>query len=429
MKTASGFPREYRVPASQDFTRNIKDPYQVNDGESKGISLIHSLVKIRDFPSGTIPDTINPRSHEKINLNSKIPQAIAETLREQPEVFHLLNRGCLIIAKEAWYDNKTKMLHFVVEDENDHGMVDGATTDKVLAELKKEVSQADFGTLREDEIPDYFKTAYLHLEIVAGDINQELRIRLADARNTSLQVKEFSLEDLGGGFEWLKEIIEQSEFRGKIRYRENEPKPVDIRTVLALLTLFHPRWIKLNKDPIVAYTGKGAVLNLYIDPEEKEGFKKLAPVVLHILKLYEFLHVEFKTQYQKAYGTNGVGAKLGRRKEVRYIDDEKRAKELPLTGKRTKYVLPDGWLYPLLGSFRTMLAWPKNGKGEVKWATDPFEFFLQRGSELVEILVEGSKELGQNPNATGKSRRVWVNLRDKVENWLLKERILQLENE
>ena len=119
----------------------------------------------------------------------------------------------------------------------------------------------------------------------------------------------------------------------------------------------------------------------------------------------------------KAYGR---GAKLGRRKEVRYIDNPKKSKVLPLTRQSTQHVLPDGWLYPLLGAFRILLEWPKRSNCDVKWAISPFQYFDNHGTELVMDIVEQSAELGSNPNATGKSRMLWSGLKTKVENHMLK---------
>jgi len=426
MSTAVKYPHEYRIPVSQEHVRSIKDPHL------QSLTTLHAIVKVRDLPNGKIPDKINPRSHEVIKMGSRIPEAIQGALEESPELFHLLNRGCLILAKKAWYDNQSKILHFVIESENDYGMVDGATTDRVLEILKKGVSSADFDSLKGDEIPEHFKNAYIHLEIIAGEIDQDLRIKLAGARNTSVQVKEFSLEDLKGNFKWLQAILNKSKFRDKIRYKEGEPNPVDVRVVLALLTLFHAQWLKLKKDPIVAYTGKGTVLDLYTNTDKEkgwqEGYEKLAPVVVDILELYDYIHIEFQKAYKTAYGVDGARAQLGRRKGVTFIENKAKARELHLSGNRTQYVLPDGWLYPLLASFRMLLEWPKGGRGTVKWAKDPYTFFSQHGHELVYFLIERDEELGRNPNATGKSKGVWLGLRDKVKTQLLEERISQLEN-
>jgi len=412
MAKSSQLPREYRIPVLQDYVRSIKPPH------CEDLIAIHAFVRIRDLGNGTIPDKINPRSHEVIKINTRVPKAIKESLEEESMFFHLLNRGCLILAKKAWYNNQSKTLHFIIESDDQHGMVDGATTDRVLALMKKEAAMADFSTLEEEEMPDFFQDSYIYLEIIAGDIENGLRLKLAEARNTSMQVKEFSLEDLGHGFDWLKKVLERSELMGRVRYRENEPKPVDVRTVLALLTLFHPQWEIHDKDPMVAYTGKGRVIDLYRKDDWRESYEKLAPVTVDILKLYDYLHINFQRQYMKAYGR---GSKLGRRKEVRYIDP-KRAKILPLTRQTTQYVLPDGWLYPLLASFRILLDWPKSARNKVKWQADPFKFFDKHGPELVMDIVEQSQELGNNPNAAGKSRMLWSGLKTKVENRLLKSK-------
>ena len=409
MTNHSNHPQEYRIPVSQDHIRTLKNPHD------ESLSIIHAFVRVRDLANGKIHDKINPRSHEDIKWNGRIPSAIRDSIQDDPRLFHLLNRGCLILAKKAWYDNQSKLLHFFIESIDEHGMVDGATTDRVLANLKKEISSADFTSLREEEIPEYLKDAHIHLEIIAGDLTSDVRVKLADARNTSEQVKEFSLEDLGRGFDWIKEVLEKSELRGRVKYRENEPKPVDVRTVLALATLFHPGWEANNKEPMVAYTGKGTVIEIYRKEDWKVGYEKLSPVLVDILKLYEYIHAKFQEQYVKAYGPK---AKLGLRKEVRFI---KGGKELPLTGISTNYGITDGWLYPLLGSFRMLLSWPKNGRGEVKWAVNPFDYFNQHSSELIQDIVEQSEELGSNPNATGKSRMLWSNLKTKVEMRRMKE--------
>jgi hypothetical protein len=131
-------------------------------------------------------------------------------------------------------------------------------TDRVIRNVKRGVSAAEFEKLTEAEIPDYLKQAFVHVEIISGSLT-EMLVPLTRARNTSNQVKEFSIENLGGGFNWLKDVIEGSQFRGRVRFRENDPEPVDVRTVLGLLTLFHPKWNEIGKEPIVAYTAKGSI--------------------------------------------------------------------------------------------------------------------------------------------------------------------------
>jgi hypothetical protein len=402
--------REYRFKVSPEHIRSFRDPH------NESLHIHHAYVPVRVFHHGKLPDDVNPRSHE--NLSGRVPEAIDKSLRETPEWFHLLNRGLLVLAQQAWYDNKTHLFHVIIESPQEGGLADGATTDRVLRDAKQAVSAADFDTLAETEIPDFLRDAFVHVEVISGEIG-EMLVPLTGARNTSNQVKEFSLENLGGGFEWLKEEIEAYVFGGRVLYKQHDPQPVDVRTVLALITMFHHKWDEIKKEPVVAYTSKGSILDYYRDEAWRPGYEFLRPVVVDILRLYEYIHIEFQTQYDSYKATLGMGSKLGKRtKEIRYSN--KKPFKLPLTGWETKYFIPDGWLYPLLASFRQLLAFPKNGHGTVKWVTDAQKVFDEFGHEFVADIVEQSYALGQNPNATGKSRPLWNNLRTKMELYRMK---------
>src|SRR6202162_2270311 len=398
----ASFPHTYRFHVSQELVRSITDPH---DGD---ITIHHVWIPVAQFKREMLPDDINPRAHEE--MTGRIPQVIERSLIENPTEFHLLNRGELILAESCRYDNHNKVLEITISSKEDGGLADVGTTDRVLARAE-EAAGRRHSTFTEEQVRESLETAFVHIEVISGNVREKL-VRLAGARNTSNQVKEFALENLGGGFEWLKEVIEASEFRGRIRYRENNPEPVDIRTVLGLLTLFHPKWNDLGKEPVVAYTSKGTILDYYRDADWRKGYETLRPVVVDILRLFDYIHGHFQEQYVKYKKLEGKGSKLGRLTEVRY--SEGRAFKLPLTQRETKYVLPDGWLYPLPGAFRMLLRFP-GGKGQVEWLTPPQEFFDERGFEFVADVVEQSDSLGKNPQSTGKSRPLWNNLKTKME--------------
>lgn len=407
MPSASATPsREYRFSVSPDLVRSFDDPH------IEGLHIHHAYVKIRTFPHGKLPDDVNPRSHE--NPTGRVPSLIEDSLKDHPKWFHILNRGLLVIAQRCWYDNKTQTFHVLIDSPDAGGLADGATTDRVLAKAKRVATLADFESLTEREIPEHLKEAFVHVEVISGEFDDML-VPLTGARNTSNQVKEFALENLGGGFDWLKEVVEASEIRGHVRYRENDPEPVDVRTVLGLLTLFHPKWNEEGKEPVVAYTNKGAILDYYREPEWRASFESLRPVVVDILRLFDYVHVRFPDQYEKYKNNQGIGSKLGARKEVKYANGKRKPFKLSLTNQETRYFIPDGWLYPLLASFRMLLVFPKSGRGQVKWLTEPEAFYDKNGHELVGDIVEQSESLGRNANATGKSRPLWNNLRKAME--------------
>lgn len=398
----SEFPHVFRFRVPQELVRSLVDPH---DPE---ISIHHIYIPIAEFKREMLPDDINPRSHEE--PSGRIPQAIERSLLESPTDFHLLNRGELILAQSCRYDNHNKTLEITIHSKEDGGLADGATTDRVIAQAEQAALRRN-SPFTAEQVEDSLNKAYVHIEVISGNVREKL-VRLAGARNASNQVKEFALENLGGGFDWLKTLIEKSPLAGRVRYRENDPEEVDIRTVLALLTMFHPKWAEESRDPIIAYTSKGGILKYFRDPEWLPGYKALSPVVVEVLRLYDFVHENFEPQYE-AYNreVNESGSKFGRRREVTYRGGS--PFKLPLTGGTTKYLVPDGWLYPVLGSMRMLLKFP-SGK-PTKWVTDPFDYFTQHGSELVGIVVEQSQALGYNPQAVGKSRPLWSNLRKTVE--------------
>jgi AIPR protein len=399
----SAVPKEYRFNLAPELIRSFSDPH------NHELTIHHAYIPVRSFAHGRMPDKVNPRSHEK--LAGRVPEAIEESVKKWPQWFHILNRGLLVLAEKAWYDNRTKTFHVFIATEDENGLADGATTDRVLEKVKNGVSLATFESLSDDEMPEYLKDAFVHVEVISGQMGDML-VPLTEARNTSVQVKAFSIENLGGGFDWLKDVVEASEFRGRVRYKENDQEPVDVRTVLGLLTLFHPKWNDLQREPVIAYTSKGLVLDNYRNDEWKPGYELLAPVVVDILRLYEHIYANFPEQYKEYNSRQGYGSKLGLRKEVRYA---KKAIKLPLTGWETNYALPDGWLYPLLAAFRMLLVFPRSSRGKVEWLTAPQDFFDEHGHEFVGDVVEQSETLGRNPNATGKSRPLWNNLRKAME--------------
>lgn len=389
---------EYSIQTNPSTVSVMTDPHNPK------LHIIHAYVPIRNFPNGQVADDVNPRSHEK--LPTRLAETIEESLKENPQFFHLLNRGILVLANQAHYDAGTETLTFTLTNNEVNGLADGATTDRVLSRIKAEIPE--FDKLKFESIPEYLQDSAVHLEIIAGDISGML-VELAAARNTSVQVKEFALENLGGGFDWLKSAIAKSEFKDRIRFRENDPEPVDVRSVLGLLTLFHPKWSEEKREPIIAYSNKGDVLENYRSDEWKPGYQLLEPIAVDILRLYDYIQLNFPKKYEEYKASIGSKSRFGMRKEIRF--KEKGAYTLPLTQQKTQYQIPDGWTYPTLAAFRMLVKHDK----PAEWSLDPFRFFDQIGASMVADVVEESDALAGSAAAVGKARPLWNSLRKSVE--------------
>jgi hypothetical protein len=174
------------------------------------------------------------------------------------------------------------------------------------------------------------------------------------------------------------------------------------------MTLFSREWDQKGvglkqKAPTVAYSSKGRMDARLQDPKLAPYYRALSPILEDILRLHDYVYVEFSNAYKTAMN----GGKLGRRRGV-----EPQAIRLPLTGTEAPYELTNGYVFPLLASFRALVDYSDNDKA--KWKIDPFDFFAAHGAELVGVLIEQVDNLGGNPQLAGKSRAVYTSLHDRA---------------
>jgi hypothetical protein len=148
-------------------------------------------------------------------------------------------------------------------------------------------------------------------------------------RNTSRQVKSWTIADFKGSFDWIKDILDarDSEFRGMIGYEENAAASVNILEVLAILTLFHPMYDSKGKAPTIAYSSKGRMDQRLTDENAAPGYRLLAPILKDILRLHDHVYSTFHEKYSEAV----PGGKLGRRgkTENRIFPKSKRTPSAP----------------------------------------------------------------------------------------------------
>lgn len=379
------------------------------------ISVYHLYPTLADWVGKEAPDRVNPRSHDEDCLNTNVAKAIEETVRDWPQDFYLANRGGTVLVKSLQFDANSGMVELVVEDEELHGMADGATTDAVVAKVQREIAAGKrFLALRKEEIPPFMKEARLHIEVIVGLDNRDRIGRLVLGRNTSRQVKSWSMADFKGLFDWIHDILERPRgpFVERVGYEENAGKEVTILDVLSYLTVFHQQWDakggEKRKAPTVAYSSKGRLDTQLQNEDLQPGYKALSPILEDILRLHDHVYANFEKAYNEA---TGPGAKLGRRQGV----ESRKGKTpvtLPLTGTQSNYVIPSGVIFPLLASLRCLVAY--DAKGNAHWKCDPFKFFDRHGADIMGGLWEQVDLLGGNPQTAGKKKAVYTTLHDRA---------------
>ena len=387
------------------------------DARKKEISVFHIYPKLSDWPARQLPDAPNPRSHDSNCVKTPIAKAIEETLKERPEEFQFINRGLTVLAESFEYKNGKAII--TISDPENHGVADGAHSDAVISKVQEEVKR-DLQLEPDKRNPLLF--GRVRVEIVVGITDRDKISWLVEGRNSSRQVKQWSLSEFRGHFDWLKEIIdaENSPFRDKIGWEENSSKDLTVLDLLSMVTLFHKEWNELDnegkmKAPIIAYANKGKLDARLTSEEAQAGYKALAPLLPDILKLYDYIYVGFEAAYDKAFkGKTRLGRRAGF--ESRQLGQKHK---LPLTGSESNYVIENGILYPLLASFRALVRYGKDGLAH--WKRNPFTFFDENGSKLVALVIEQLENVGNTPNALGKNKMAYIALQREVSLLISKE--------
>ncbi len=377
------------------------------------VFLYHLYPLLSEWVGRTIPDGVNPRSHDPKCLQSPVAKQIEHTIVEMPEDFYLANRGITIIADGIEIDKNGNAVLTITDPEN-QGIADGATTDAVMAKVQTrlareflEKNDALYGQL--EKTPESLQTGRVHLEVIVGLEDRERIANLIKGRNTSRQVKGWSLADFKGTFDWLKEVLESdnSPVKDRVGYEENSSKDISVLEILSTITLFHPEFDEqeneIDRAPTIAYSNKGRINARLEDPKLVEGYQSISPIILDILSLHDHLYSGFERAYDSVFGPK---ARLGRRDgfESRLLGNPY---ELSFTKTKSNYVIPMGFIFPLLASFRALIV----HKGtKTQWKTNPIEFFDRHGKKLVAELVAQMESQGGNPNVIGKSRDVYVAL-------------------
>jgi len=417
-------PIKIRFHVGKEFIRKFEIPSP--DSRKNPTTVFHLYPLLSEWVGRTVPDGVNPRSHDPECLKSPVAKRIEQTISDKPENFYLANRGSTLIAESLEFDPKNGEVELTITDPDNQGLADGATTDAVLAKVqtmiarealeRKDASYTELvNGIKEgkkmdvSKLPDILKHGRIHLEVFVGLDDRSRIADLVEGRNTSRQVRGWSMADFRGEFDWLKNILEdeKSPFRSKVGYEENSSMDLNILDILSVLTLFHPEFDEKDemgkeKAPVVAYANKGRMDTRLGDEKLRQGYTRLAPLVPDILRLWEYIYANFEIAYDSAFGAK---ARLGRREGVTPRHDN--PLELPLTGLKSNYTIPNGFIFPLLSSMRALIAYRGDKTG---WKTDPFAFFDKYGKRLVSELMEQVEGVGGNPNVAGKRKLVYTAL-------------------
>jgi hypothetical protein len=415
----------FRIPASAEHVRSIKDP------NNEHVRIAHAIVNINDLPQD-IPLDPDPRRPKD---KGAVPKRIISSLKTDDGRFHLLNRGITISVKHYDFDNKRNLLTLAIPEEDErYGIIDGGHTyhaiTKSVGEERdrlRKVAEAAGTDGNKGRLPaeTVFGDQFVHIEILEG-IESHLA-DIAEARNFSVALKPWTLANYREKFEWLLEALGKDYARDIIRVSENDEQPVGILDVVQVLGAINPILFSEEKPAQDAYKNVGKLLEYFIDEDDKYGFKKLAPVSRDILHLYDYIRDNFREKYNAPDETGKRGLFLAR-KEAQEAQKKRAAKSKatyywldPASGPKIgDAVIDKGLAIPLISGFRVLL---EERDGALAWLTDPIKFFDEYGTKLVRTIMNVSENVNNDPHTVGRDPQVYRQLTSEVRRWYLEGQI------
>lgn len=292
------------------------------------------------------------------------------------------------------FNNKANSVTVTLRDPALHGLLDGGHTYNIIRE----------------ETPNLNEPQFIKVEFLEGFTTENIT-QIVDARNTSNQVRDESLMNLGGHFDLLKKALEHASYFQKIAFKEFEvddaqnPKPIDVREVIAILTVFDKENFNDKVHPINAYRSKAACLQHFRD--HATSYLKIYPLAQEMLALYDHIQENLPNLYNRVRGQSGTvsGGKFGKLTGVS-VYSGKRSADLLFINRKSKYGVPSGFVYPILAAFRALL---ETKAGRYVWGKglDPVSLLNgDLGLKLADTIGNFALD-AQNPSKTGKSPIVW----------------------
>jgi len=378
-----------RSTIKAEYARRYPDPLnKSSDGDPLNIEHHIFVSRAIDVPTD-ISKAPNPRAQR---TDRGIYKEVRESLDNTDELsFHLKNKGITILAHHVGYNSTDKKIVDLYLGEGD-GIVDGAHTYQIILEAQ------DAGTCPEGQ--------YIKFEVLTG-IPQGMGPEITGGLNTAVQVDDTSLMNLRKEFDWVKEILKDTNFGDRISYKQNEEGAYDIREILGLMTLFNVNKFPYDdgKHPREAYVSKAKCLGLY--QEDPDSFKMLKPILTDILRLHDYVHVRSRERYNEEMGGRAAGMKGV------YATKKRGNYEYIFTGEERNYKLYDGALYPMLGAMRFLVE-QKPGEKSYSWKLKSFNkvksFFDEIAADLVATTYKTSLIYGRKPNPIGKDENHWDNM-------------------
>jgi hypothetical protein len=364
--------RQFAMPFNS--VRNISSPEDLSNDRKvySGHAPLNAIVDISTDEN--VRSYLLEAEGRQRRRPTSVHKAIAETLRNSPHNFSVLNSGVTIVAKDIEVDDKAKVLKLVKPS-----IINGAQTQGVIKDLIDKGLLDGSGT-------------HIKFEIIVTT-DEDLIAEISIARNYQNDVMTISIAGRRGQLDELEESIQKSIPDIHLRKSETELPSEDyidteklIQVILALMP--SELWFKPgeeNPNKVYTYSAKAKCLKDFqeiykrakdkTDPEH-EHYKAVYKYSLDIAPQAYELYLKWKSHQ----GFKGTRLRSIEREAGEIVD------------------VPDGIIFPILSALSVFAI--KSPKG---WKIAPPSFF--KDEELIKIAKSTLIEIADhNPQTMGKSR-------------------------
>ncbi|WP_052245372.1 AIPR family protein [Halocynthiibacter namhaensis] len=370
--SSSGWSENYRFTFHK--CRNISSPEDDSAGRKvySGSAPVSSILGLED--NENVREYLLDAKGKQRKSPTLVHQAIRKTLKENPEVFGVLNSGTVLVARSAEIDDKTRQLILT-----DASIINGSQT---RGEVKRY-----FDHRSEDETVD----PSIKFEIIVTN-DDDLIAEISISRNFQNDVKSISIAGRRGQLDDLEKSAQTLYPNKKLRKSESDLTANDdfldteklIQVTFALLPddIEKPSGINLDlSNKVFTYSQKTRCLKIFQkladepDTEMYKAFISLAPVAW---KLYEHWK-----RHQNFIGT-----------QIRSIERN--------NGRVIE--VPDGIIFPILAShaafvYQSAAGWQLNKPDQLS------------DDELINVAKQSYMDIAShNPQSMGKSKACYSSL-------------------
>ena len=350
--------------------RRTTDPVNEHFYQFTGMIPLEEVILLKH--GGTCPWT-NPRL---MSPNSAIAKEISESAVKELGKFHKLNRGPVLVADAAKLENGVLTIDFGSSAKK-RGLADGGTTVTALAKVISE----GFEQSEEKELQQF-----VNVRVMCGPYSDPEVEQLVEALNTNKQVDDFSMAEYRNDFSWIKKALSVANPKfPAVSYKVGDVGEYTIQEVIQVLSLF------ALPEPNRAYVSKQQCLDMYL--EEGDTFEKFSPVLVDVLKMYEYIPLTIATKYNKDGG------------KLLALDLIKsKPSELPYLGKPIGFTPHKAWLFPMIASLKSAMNIQANS---VSWKISPSDLVDAVAVSLFNRVKKSFEDSQKNMNAVGRNAELY----------------------